>query len=152
MGRYLKLVVAMLLLSPDVFARDSINDYDLKEALESEVAKDKLGEQIKFYFGEQTHGKIVREFGEFRSNKKTNAFNKSDQHACEWAFLSAMISLKNRAVKLGGNAVVNIKSNYRNNLTSSEVNFQCGNGAVIAGVALVGTVVTIEKVHYLDFQ
>jgi uncharacterized protein YbjQ (UPF0145 family) len=55
-----------------------------------------------------------------------------------------MIALKKRAIKEGGNAVVDIKSNYKNNLTSSSETFQCGAGAVMAGVALTGKVVTLE--------
>ncbi|MDE1308731.1 hypothetical protein L9W77_17725 [Vibrio aestuarianus] len=77
--------------------------------------------------------------------KKTNAFNKTDEEACNWVFLSAMIALKDRAIKEGGNAVVNIKSNYKNNLTSSNDTFQCGAGAVMAGVALSGEVVKLKK-------
>ena len=50
-----------------------------------------------------------------------------------------------RAQQLGANAVVNIKSNYRNNLTSSTETFQCGAGTFVAGVALQGEVVTIGK-------
>lgn len=73
-----------------------------------------------------------------------NAFNKTDEKACNWAFLSAMIALKDRAVREGGNAVINIKSNYKNNLTSSEKTFQCGAGALMAGVALTGEVVTLK--------
>ncbi|MBF4217373.1 excinuclease, partial [Vibrio anguillarum] len=56
-----------------------------------------------------------------------------------------MIALKDRAIKEGGNAVVNIKSNYKNNLTSSNDTFQCGAGAVMAGVALSGEVVKLKK-------
>jgi uncharacterized protein YbjQ (UPF0145 family) len=52
--------------------------------------------------------------------------------------------LQDRARKEGGNAVVNIKSNYRNELTESPTEFTCGAGAVIAGVALVGDVVTLK--------
>jgi uncharacterized protein YbjQ (UPF0145 family) len=54
-----------------------------------------------------------------------------------------MLALKDRAVKEGGNAVINIKSNYKNNLTSNKETFQCGAGAVIAGVALTGEVVKL---------
>ncbi len=88
--------------------------------------------------------KRLKDFGGFKTNKKTNAFAKSDEDACNWVFLSAMISLKERAIKEGGNAVVDIKSNYKNNLTSSSETFQCGAGAVMAGVALTGKVVTLE--------
>ncbi len=54
-----------------------------------------------------------------------------------------MISLKERAELEGGNAVVDIQSNYQNNLTTSNDTFQCGAGAIVAGVALTGRVVTL---------
>jgi len=103
-----------------------------------------IGNDIQFFFATQKHGKVISNKGEIKINKKTNAFNKSDQEACEWVFLSAMIALKSAALKSGANAVINIKSNYKNNLTSNDKTFQCGAGAFIAGVALVGEVVVIK--------
>ncbi len=142
---YILLLLCLLFIPSVTFARDDIGSYSIQDALDSEQSKTKLGDDIKFYFGDQTHGKILENYGVFKSNKKTNAFNKSDLNACQRSFLSAMISLKNRAIMEGGNAVINIKSNYRNNLTSSEDTFQCGAGAFMAGVALVGTVVTLAE-------
>lgn len=140
-----KLTLAALsfaaLMSATAQARDTVSAYNIADFLKSDLAKEKLGTQVAFYFGEQKHPAVVKNMGEFRTNKKTNAFNKSDKEACEWAFLSAMISLRDRALQEGANAVINIKSNYRNNLTSSNDTFQCGAGAVMAGVALVGDVV-----------
>lgn len=134
----------MLSLSQVGFARDDIGDYSVSSVLESEKAKNSLGNNIKFYFGEQKHGKVSKRYGVFSTNKKTNAFGKSDQEACEHVFLSAMLQLKQRAESLGGNAVINIKSNYKGNLTSNDTTFKCGAGAVIAGVALQGEVVNIK--------
>ncbi|MGK0409717.1 MAG: hypothetical protein ACJASB_001875 [Shewanella psychromarinicola] len=54
-----------------------------------------------------------------------------------------MITLKERAIKEGGNAVIGIKSNYKNNLTSSNDSFQCGAGTLVAGVARTGKVVKL---------
>ncbi len=139
------MVVSLLSVSSASDARDSVEEYSINDLLELEQSKSKLGSDIKFFFGDQSHGKVLKKYGEFKTNKKTNAFGKSDLEACQKAFLSAMISLRDRAVKLGGNAVINIKSNYKNNLTSSKDNFQCGAGAIIAGVALVGTVVEIKQ-------
>ena len=102
---------ALFTFSSPSFARDDINDYSLEKALSSSTAKAKLGENIAFYFGEQAYGEATKQYGEFKTSKKTNAFNKTDEEACNWAFLSAMIALKDRAVREGGNAVVNIKSN-----------------------------------------
>ncbi len=144
-GLFILLLLSLLLVPSAVYARNDIGSYSIKEALELERSKEKLGNDIKFFFGDQAHGKILKNYGEFRTNKKTNAFNKSDLNACQWAFLTAMISLRDRALREGGNAVINIKSNYKNNLTSSEDTFQCGAGAFVAGVALIGTVVTLAE-------
>lgn len=136
--------IASALLCSSAMARDDVGSYDIKNALSSPDAIAKLGGSVKFYFGDQDYGKVVHDFGTFKTNKKTNAFNKSDKEACEWVFLSAMITLQERALKEGANAVVDIKSNYKNNLTSSQETFQCGAGTFVAGVALTGKVVSLK--------
>ena len=60
------------------------------------------------------------------------------------AFLSAMLTLQDRVKKMGGNAVVNIRSYYKKHNFDSPDEFECGNGAVIAGVTLKGDVVTLK--------
>jgi uncharacterized protein YbjQ (UPF0145 family) len=60
-------------------------------------------------------------------------------------FLSAVLELQDRVRKEGGNAVINIKSNYRNVERESATEFTCGSGAVVAGLALKGEVVTLKK-------
>lgn len=124
--------------------RDQIQDFSIEEIMTSEKAISFLGTDIKFYFGSQKHPEITKRFGEFGSNKKTNAFNKSDVEACNHVFLSAMASLRDRAKREGGNAVINIKSNYKGDSSSSTATFKCGAGNVIAGVALLGTIVQIR--------
>ena len=138
------LFVVLNMTVQTAWARNEILDFSIQDALAQEQAKEKLGEDVRFYFGAQKHGAIVKNWGEFGTNKKTNAFLKSDQEACVWAFLSAMVTLKARALREGGNAVINIKSNYKGNETVSETTFQCGAGNVIAGVALKGTVVKLQ--------
>lgn len=112
-------------------------------ALATPAAQEKLDGTIKLYFGNQKHAKPVAQYGEWSTNKKTNAFNKSDREACEWVFLSAVLELQERARKEGGNAVINIKSNYKNTLTVSDTEYMCGAGNLMAGVALTGTVVKL---------
>lgn len=126
-------------------ARDTIENYSVSDTMALEQSKSILGNDISFYFGNTEHPPILKSYVEFRTNNKTNAFNKTDKEACQWVFLSAMKELRNKARSLGANAVINIKSNYRDNLTISDNTFQCGAGALIAGVALVGDVVTLDK-------
>ena len=78
-------------------ARDTKHMYSIKEAMNTEDAKAKLDGGIRFYFGKQRHPKVLKRHGEFMSNKKTNAFNKTDKRACEWVFLSALLSFQQRA-------------------------------------------------------
>lgn len=146
MKKIIILFLLCLVLVPFIsFARNDINSYSIEDALDLSHAKAKLDGRIKFFFGDQPFGQIEMNLGEYRTNKKTNALNKTDLEACQWVFLSAMIQLRKRAIKEGGNAVINIKSNYKNNLISSNDSFQCGAGTIIAGVALVGEVVIIKE-------
>jgi hypothetical protein len=126
-------------------ARDERTMMSIEEAMNTEDAKAKLDKGISFYFGDQKHPAVEKRFGEFMSNKKTNAFNKTDERACQWAFLSAMVSFQDRALREGGNAVVNIRSYYKKNTVSSTTEFECGAGNVIAGVTFLGDVVKLSK-------
>ncbi|WP_348673440.1 excinuclease ABC subunit A [uncultured Abyssibacter sp.] len=144
--QFLTVVIAVLTALPVGVsqARDDHLTFPLADFFARDDVKERLGDEIKFYFGEQGHPAVASRMGEFQSNKKTNAFNKTDQEACEWALFSAMLSLRDRAVQLGGDAVVNITSNYRNSPLSSETEYMCGAGGFVAGVTMKGEVVKFE--------
>lgn len=139
------LMTVLAVSAGPVAARDEQAMWPLQDALNVPEAKEKLNPDIKLYFGNQKHSAVVKDFGEWKTNKKTNAFGKSDKEACEWVFLSAVLELQERAAKEGANAVIDIKSNYKNNERSSEIEYMCGSGAVVSGVALKGRVVTLGK-------
>ena len=139
------MVMIVVLGTVNVEARDDHGMYSISEALNTEDAKQKLDKDIRFYFGDQSHPKITKAFGEFMSNKKTNAFNKTDERACQWNFLSAMISFQERAQRMGGNAVVNIRSYYKKHEVSSQTEFECGSGTFVSGVTFLGDVVQLAK-------
>lgn len=134
---------ATVLLFSVAHARDTRLKLPIKDAMEAAAAKEKLGTDVQFFFGSQPSPAAAQTFGTFTANKKTNFANKSDKEGCEWAFLSAMISLKERALAEGGNAVINIQSYYKKNEFSSETEYECGAGAIVGGVALRGTVVKL---------
>lgn len=141
---YLAALLAMLLPGTHAFARDDQKMHPIEDALNSAAAKEKLDPVIKLYFGSQTVPVTEKNYGEWKTNKKTNGFNKSDREACEWTFLSALLELQERARKEGGNAIIHIKSNYKNKETSSETEYMCGSGALMSGVALKGDVVKLK--------
>ena len=127
------------------FAHDAIESYSIKQALETPEAREKLDPQIRLYFGNWKHGAVVQSIGEWKSYKKSNGVGRAHEIACQRAFLSAAISLQQRAHKMGGNAVIGIKSDYDNRKTSSDVTYVCGSGMLMSAVALIGTVVRVEK-------
>ena len=143
MKRYIICASVVACFASHAFARDTVNYFPVAEAIASEPGK--VSDDIPLYFAGQKHPGVVKTFGEFGTNKKTNAFGKSDQVACQHVFLSAVMELQERARKEGGNAVINIKSNYKNEVRESATEYTCGAGAVIAGVALKGDVVTLRK-------
>ena len=112
-------------------------------ALEANDAKGRLGEEIKFYFAGQSTPTVLKKLGSDHTSQKTNSVGKSVETACNWAFLSAMLQLQKRAQALGANAVVNIVSNYKNIEFKSATEFECAEGAIMAGVALKGDFVKI---------
>jgi hypothetical protein len=138
-------VAVVALASGSAIARDDKHMFPIKAALSTPEAKEKLGNGVAFYFGNQKHPRVEKTIGEYVSNKKTNAANKSDEKACEWVFLTAMLALRDRAVSEGGDAVVNIKSYYKKNEVASDSQYECHAGAFVAGVALKGTVVKLAK-------
>jgi uncharacterized protein YbjQ (UPF0145 family) len=121
-------------------ARDT--DYKLRvdDVLQNAEYKARLGDDVSFSFGNQ-RAVGGESLGEYVANEKTNSFGKSDETACRWAMLSALLKLKQRAKQLGGDAVVNIVSYYKKAEFSSPTEFDCHAGALVAGVALKGTVV-----------
>jgi hypothetical protein len=135
--------LTLLVSAPVADARDTHQKFPLESALAKAQASGKLVPGIKLFFGTQKYAKPTAQLGEARTNKKTNFFNKTDQEGCEWAFLSAMISLTQYAQRVGGNAVVNIRSNYKNIPFSSETEYECGAGNVTGGTAFIGDVVKL---------
>lgn len=140
-----KLILAAVLatLTASASARDDVGKYSVSQLLESSKAKEVLLD-IPLYFATQKHKAVAKKYGEVSTNKKTNAFMKSDTEACEWVMLSALKALQERAVREGMDAVVNIESNYKNRHFASETEFECGAGSVMAGVALKGTLVKFK--------
>lgn len=126
-------------------ARDTKYLLPIAAALEVQDAKNRLDGSVKFFFGNQETPKVLAKLSTDVTNLKTNAVGKSDEKACNWVFLSALLALQKRAKQLGANAVINIVSDYKKEVMSSATEFECHAGAVIAGVALRGEFVKIAE-------
>ncbi len=142
----LSIVLSALALSgPSAIARDKKLLLPISEAIKSQNSQVRLDGSVKFFFGVQKHPRVLARLGTYVANRKTNALNKSDERACNWVYLSAVLSLERRAKQLGANAVVNIVSFYRGVPMSSATQFECHVGYLVAGVALRGEFVTIAE-------
>lgn len=119
--------------------RDTVHYLSIDDALKSPEAKEVLDPSVKLYFGKPAPGKVLVKGAV--TNPKTNALNKSDEKACQWAFLSAVKKFQERAKKEGGSKVGNLVSFYKKKEYSSTTKYECHAGHSIAGVALKGDVV-----------
>lgn len=126
-------------------ARDSEYKLRIDEVLQRADFKDKLGSDVRFYFGDGKTPAVSQTLGEFVTNKKTNSVGKPDEEACRWAMLSALIELRERAEKEGGNAVIKIVSYYKKVTFSSPTEFDCHAGGILAGVTLKGTIAKLKN-------
>ncbi|MGH8441860.1 MAG: hypothetical protein ACRETF_03035 [Nevskiaceae bacterium] len=136
-------VALALVVALPADAREDRLKLSIQEAMARADTEAKLDGSVKFYWGKNAPAG-AKTMGTFTANKKTNLFNKTDADGCYWAWLSAMISLQDRARKEGGNAVVNVHSVYKNETFMSSTEYMCGAGNVVGGVALRGTVAKVR--------
>jgi hypothetical protein len=134
----LAIAATAILTARPTSARDDLQQFPIRFALEQPEARTKLDRAVKLYFGKAPHPAVAGDLGDFKTNKKTRSFGRGDQEACDWAFLSAVMQLQDRARALRADAVVEIESCYKNQPFVSDTEYQCGAGGFAAGVALRG--------------
>lgn len=143
------LVFALAMVSATASATAQANDrtvmLPLAAAMGANDAQAKLGNSVKYYFGDQQVVGAFKPLDSAKTSQKTNAFAKSDATACNWVFLSAMLQLQKHAQQVGADVVTNIRSNYNNEEKSSQTEFECHVGAIMAGVALKADFGKMEK-------
>lgn len=126
-------------------ARDTTHYLPFEPVVQQMTQEGKLDGSVKFYLaGVQPKGKVTVITPNASTNKKTNAFNKSDEEACNWALQSAILQLQEAAKGAGANAVTNIVSYYKKNERRDPVNYECHAGAIIGGVALKGDLAKVQ--------
>lgn len=136
-------LLAGLWFASPVQARDERLLFTVEGALAKPAAKDRLDDTVQFFFGDQPFPEPLQKFGIFTVERKTNALTKTDSEACDWVFLSALLALRDRAKEEGANAVVNIKSMYKNREFVSETEYECRAGWFVTGASLEGRLVKL---------
>lgn len=139
MKKTLVLALAAAALAGPAHARDDKSMITFSEVLEMPEAKDKLDGSIKFYLKGAPQPAIQQKLGEDMSNKKTNGVGKTDEQACKWAILSALVAFQESAQRKGANAVVDIVSYYKRDTEANGSTIECHSGNLMSGITLKGT-------------
>ena len=126
-------------------ARDTRYELKIDDVKKDPRYAETVPTDVQFYFNKQAPAGKTVDLGEFVTNRKTNSVGRPDEEACRWAMMAALKVLRDRALAEGGNAVINIVSYYKKNTFASDTLYECHAGAVVAGVALKGTVVKLSK-------
>lgn len=138
------LALPVVLMATTAAAEDAVSTHEISAVTERADYAVQL-EGVTFYFGRSPHPAIARTIEEnARTSLRTRKFGRSNEEACQWVMLSALLQLRDHAISVGGNAVVNVRSNWRNVEWSSETQYQCAAGFLMAGVALTGDVVALR--------
>ena len=136
--------VLTLAVAPAADARDSRQHFDIATAIAAGKADGTLDGSVQFHFKGGRSPAVTTRLGPAKTNKKTNAFGKSDGTACQWVFLGALKALQEAARSRGANAVIDIESNYKSQVFSSATQYECGAGGLKAGVALTGVYAKVK--------
>ncbi|MEO5934910.1 MAG: excinuclease ATPase subunit [Duganella sp.] len=139
------LLTVSLTASFSASAEDKMIKFPIAGAMAANDAQQRLGDTVKFYFADQPTPKVASKITSDKTSQRTNGFGKSSEKACNWVFLSAMLALQKRATEVGADAVVNIVSNFRDQEFASQTEYECADGAIMAGVALKGDFVKLAK-------
>ena len=137
-------ILLMLAVAPAADARDTRQQFDIATAIAAGKADGTLDDSVQLHFKGAPVPAVAEKLGPANTNRKTNAFGKSDGRACQWVFLGALKALQAAARERGANAVVDIESNYKNQLFSSATQYECGAGGLMAGVALKGVYAKVK--------
>jgi len=126
-------------------ARSTTHRLKIADVLKSDEYKEKVGTAVAFYFDSQGAPQVAENFGEFATRKTTRSMIEKDEDACQRAMISALVSLRERAEKQGGNAVIHVTTYRKKTSTGSATEYECRAGDLVAHVDLKGTVVRLTK-------
>ena len=134
----------IVLITGPAHARNDKYLLPISSALQSKDAQESPDGSVKFFFGKQQTPEILAKVGTYSTHQRSSTRPSEDAKSCNVAFLKALVFLQKRAQQAGANAVVNIVSYYRNDILSSESEFECHAG-VAAHVMLKGEFAKIAE-------
>jgi hypothetical protein len=129
-----------LILAPGVgLTKDSdrVLDLPIAPALEDKNLASVLPEGVKYFFADQPSG-AEKELEAINSHRKSPVMYLGPEKSCRRAFISALVALGEAAKAQGGNAVIDIRTNYNTTVLASRDRFRCGVGMRLVGVGMTG--------------
>ena len=139
-------LLASLLISGLIFVLGACGtnlNFDYQDVMNSLDTKAKLGNQVAFYLANQPAPAIEKSFRQSIAKRKANST--SDEQSCREALLDALTELRDRALRKGANAVVEVSSYYKKHDLADKTKYECHAGASGARVELKGTPVVLAK-------
>jgi len=104
-----------------------------------------LTEGVRFYFGNQPHPAVQQRIEQnVTTARPARSRHRDAELACQRAMLNSLVALRDYALRHGGNAVINIRSNTNLLERSSRTEYQCVAGRMRATAALKGDVVRLR--------
>ena len=143
-----KLAMALALtvgVATGAAAADVKHKFSIQQAVQLEQVKRKLAGNVSFYWGKQPYPAAVATYGTYKASRRIGKDEMDPSTACALAMAQALVSLRDEAERQGGNAVVGIVSNLKDEQESSETEYSCLVGRMLVNVALKGTAVTLKK-------
>jgi len=137
------LVLLCVSLATAASARQTEHLLPIREAVESELGRERLFD-VPFYFHGQAHPAVARRISTERTDRSTRGVFRADHSGCRVAFLSAIRYLQNRAKETGADAIIEIKSVTLDQELESATEYRCVAGATIVRVGLKGVLVELE--------
>lgn len=139
----LALALPALLMATPAAADDALGAYSIQNVVTREDFNSQT-QGIRFYFGDAPHPRATRTIqSNITTSVRGRKSGRAAEEACQWTMMSALYRLRDAALRNGGNAVVNIRSNWQNVETSSRTEYQCSVGGLMAGVALKADIVSL---------
>ena len=136
-------MVVLALLPIGAQAKDEQRLFEIAFVMGTPDAKERFDETVRFYWSGQAAPAPVQTFNIHTSERRTFAPTRTEQEACDQSFIEALAALRDAARAAGANAVVDIKSLYKNREFRSATQYECRLGYFAAGVTLEGTLVKL---------
>ncbi|MDP6374321.1 MAG: hypothetical protein QF515_02720 [Pseudomonadales bacterium] len=148
MAPYSRIVLAVfvcMLVSGVVQAEERHEYFSIAKTMDSALAQSAIGEDIRLIFDQRQPFTPVRSFGTFSANSEIGYADKTADSSCTQAFISALVSLQQRARLEGANAVLYPSTEPSSESTSASLSFRCDIGVLNTSVSLHGEVVILEQ-------